>query len=132
PDVARLLSIPNIHSGLAVGDGVVETDRVPISTSVRDLVPGEPVSWCIRPAQIQVDPNGVLPATVVDAVDLPTVREATLQLAPGRTLVVHDPDLPLHAGDECRVTLPTEAVLVWRGAGQKARKEAPVASGVTV
>jgi hypothetical protein len=68
---------------------------------------------------------------VVDAVDLPTVREATVQLAAGVTLVVHDPDQPLQPGDPCDVTLPPDAVLAWPGSGPPLDEldRAPVPSG---
>jgi molybdate transport system permease protein len=115
PQVARLLSIPNILAGRAVGSGAIETDGVLIFSNERDLSPGQPVTWCIRPNQIQISPNGTLAATVIDAVDLPTVCEATVQLAPNLTLVVRDPGKPVKAGDLCHVTLPPEAVYVWPG-----------------
>jgi len=128
--VARLLGIANIHTGRAVGDNAIETDGVTIFTAARGLKSGEPVTWCIRPNQIHVGPSGTHPATVVDAVDLPTVREATLQLAPNVMLVVHDPDQPLHPGDTCDVTLPPDAVLAWPGTGPLAELDRlPVVSG---
>jgi ABC-type sulfate/molybdate transport systems ATPase subunit/ABC-type sulfate transport system permease component len=117
PQVARLLGIPNIHTGRAVESGAIQTDGILIFSNARDLSRGQPVTWCIRPNQIQISPNGTLPATVIDAVDLPTVREATLQLAPNLTLIVHDPDKPLQPGDRCHVTLPPNAIYTWPGAG---------------
>ena len=115
-EVARLLGIPNIHTGRAVGDGAVETDGVLLFTAARGLRRGEPVTWCVRPNQVEIGANGTLSATVTDAVDLPTVREATVQLAPNLALIVHDPTPPLQPGDRCHLSLPPEAVLVWSGA----------------
>jgi molybdate transport system ATP-binding protein/molybdate transport system permease protein len=125
-EVARLLGIPNIHTGRAVGDGAIETDGVLIFTGAPALQRGEPVSWCIRPDQVQVGRNGTVSATVTDAVDLPTVREATVQLGPNLTLVVHDPTSPLQPGDRCYLSLPPESVLVWSGAAAAVEPETAV------
>jgi hypothetical protein len=95
-----------------------------IFTSARGLQRGEPVTWCIRPNQVEIGQNGTLPATVTDAVDLPTVREATVQLAPNLELIVHDPTPPLRPGDGCYLRLPPEAVLVWSGAAAAVEPEA--------
>ena len=132
-EVARLLAIPNIHTGRALGGGDVETDGVVITTAASDLSPGQLVTWCIRPSHVQTAGGGSLAATVVDAVDLPTVREALVQLAPNLTLVVHDADDPLHAGDRCRISLPPEAILVWPQTAALGEAETPpLVHGATV
>jgi molybdate transport system permease protein len=125
-EVARLLSIPNIHTGRAAGNGAIETDGVVVHTAARDLRPGESVTWCIRPNQIEISTNGLLPATVTDAVDLPMVREATVRLAPNLELIVHEPTRPLQPGDRCYLSLPPEAVLVWSGAAAVVEPETAV------
>jgi molybdate transport system permease protein len=129
-EVARLLGIPNINTGRAAGDGAVETDGVLIPTAARGLERGEAVTWCVRPNQIAIEADGALEATVTDAVELPTVREATVQLAPGLTLVVHDPDEPLRPGERCRLTLPRESVLVWAGRADVGEPELSAAGRV--
>src|SRR5579859_386732 len=116
PQVARLLNIPNIHTGRAVGPSAIETEGVLIFTNAHDLSPGQPVTWCIRPNQIQISPNGTLTATVIDAVDLPTAQETTLQLAPNLTLIVHSPGEPPEPEEICHITLPADAIYVWPGA----------------
>jgi molybdate transport system permease protein len=113
PQVARLLGIPNIYSGSAVGDGMIETDGIVVTSDARELVAGRPVTWCIRPDEVRISSNGGLRATVVDAVELPTVHEAILQLAPSLTLVVRAPSGLLHTGGSCTVTLPPGAIHVW-------------------
>jgi len=110
--VAELLGIPNIHDGLALEGGAVETDGVRVPAAAR-LLPGQPVTWSVRPDMIDVAPGGPLDATVLDVVELPTLHEATLQLAPGLTLVVHNPAGPLRPGTRCRVAIAPEAVHVW-------------------
>jgi molybdate transport system permease protein len=123
PQVARLLGIENIHVGRAAGAGAIETDGVVIHSGTNGFHAGEPVTWCIRSNRIEVGPDGALPATVVDAVELPTVHEATLQLAPGLTLVVRDPGRALAAGDRCRVTIPADAVHSWPASTQLDRAD---------
>jgi molybdate transport system permease protein len=125
-EVARLLGIPNIHTGRAGGNGTIETDGVLVYTAVRDLRRGEPVTWCVRPNRIEIGAQGALAATVTDAVDLPTVREATVQLGPNLTLIVHDPTSPLQPGDRCHLSLPPEAVLAWSGAAAAVETETAV------
>jgi molybdate transport system permease protein len=126
PQVARLLGIENMNVGRAAGPGAIETDGVIIRSGTNGLRAGEPVTWCIRPSRIQVGSDGELWATVVDAVELPTVHEATLQLAPGLTLVVRDPGRALAAGDRCRVTIPADAVHSWPvSSGLDGEGEAP-------
>jgi ABC-type Fe3+/spermidine/putrescine transport system ATPase subunit/ABC-type sulfate transport system permease component len=117
PHVARLLGMPNIHEGRAVGAGLIETDgiRVPVADGAA-LVPGRPLTWSVRPDAIRVVPDGPLEATVLDVVDLPTLREATLQLSPAVTLVVRDPDRALAAGTRCSIAIGPEAVRAWTDA----------------
>ncbi len=128
PQVARLLGIENMHVGRAAGPGAIETDGVVVPAGRNGLQAGEPVTWCIRSNRIEVDPGGALAATVVDAVELPTVREATLQLAPGLTLVVRNPGQALAAGDRCRVTIPADAVHSWPTNGLEREGEVAVAA----
>jgi hypothetical protein len=128
PQVARLLGIENMHLGRAAGPGAIETDGVVIEAGRNGLHAGEPVTWCIRSNQVRVGADGELWATVVDAVDLPTVREATLQLAPGLTLVVRDPGRPLTVGDRCRVTIPADSVHAWPANGLEREAEIAVSA----
>src|SRR5262249_22224628 len=94
-------------------DGMIETDGILVASGTHELSGGQPVTWCIRPDEIRISSNGGLPATVVDAVELPTVHEAILQLAPNLTLVVRDASGVLRTGGRCNVMLPPGAVHVW-------------------
>jgi len=112
PHVAELLGIPNIHAGVAVEGGAIETDGVRIAVAGR-IEPGRRLTWSVRPDMIDVIADGPLEATVLDVAELPTLHEATLQLAPALTLVVHDPATRLRPGMRCRIAMAPEAVRTW-------------------
>ena len=127
PLVARLLGLPNIHAGRAAGRGLIETDGIRIPISGPPLDPGRPVTWSVRPDAIRVVPDGPLEATVLDVVELPSLREAVLQLSPALTLVLRDPDHGLEAGTRCSIVIPPEAVRAWaNGAADPAPEESAV------
>jgi molybdate transport system ATP-binding protein/molybdate transport system permease protein len=113
PHVARLLGIPNIHRGRAVAGDAIETEGIRIPAAGAALTPGRLLTWSVRPDRIRVVPDGPLAATVLDVVELPTLHEATLELAPGLTLVLRDPDRTLAPGARCRLAVPPGAVQAW-------------------
>ena len=123
--------MPNINTGRVAGPNAIETDGVLVNTPACNLSPGQHVTWCIRPHQIQITANGSLPATVIDAVELPTVHEATLQLAPNLTLIVRDPSQPLEPGGRCHVSLPPDAIHVWPVASTQPSADQPAAVTAT-
>jgi len=111
--VARLLGIPNIHRGRAADGGLIETDGIRIRTAGPPLPPGRSLTWCIRPDAITLAPEGLHPATVLDVVELPTLHEATVQVTPGLTLVVRNPDRTISPGTRCTLSIPPDSVRVW-------------------
>ena len=112
PTVARLLGMPNINPGRAAGEREIDAYGVRIPVSTRALRPDQPLTWSIRADSIEIADEGV-PGIVIDAVELPTLREATIQLAPELILVVRNPNRPLTAGSACAVVFPPDAVRVW-------------------
>jgi len=112
PHVARLLGIPNIHRGIVVEGGMIETDgvRIPAEPCVG---PGRSLTWSVRPDAIEIDADGPLEATVVDVAELPTLHEATLQLTPTFALIARNPRRSLRTGARCRVAIPRDAILTW-------------------
>jgi molybdate transport system ATP-binding protein/molybdate transport system permease protein len=113
PHVARLLGMPNIHLGVATGAGGVETGGVRIAADVPGLEAGRPVTWSVAADAVEIEPGGPLEATVVDVAELPTLREATLELGDGLSLVVRNPRGRLRTGERCRVSIAPDAVRVW-------------------
>ena len=109
PHVARLLGMPNIHEGTAAEGGAVETAGVRIAAGAPRLAPGSPVTWSVRADAIAIASEGSLGAVVLDVAELPTLHEATLELSPGLTLVVRNPDSRLRPGDRCRIAIPPDA-----------------------
>ena len=127
PHVARLLGMPNIHEGHAVERGLIETDGIRIAISGLAVSPGRAVTWSVRPDAIRIVPDGPLDATVLDVVELPSLREAVLQLSPAVTLVLRDPERDLAAGTHCSILIPPDAVRVWaNGAAEAAPDESAV------
>ena len=112
PHVARLLGIPNIYRGIVVERGVIETDGVRIAADPC-VGPGRAIMWCVRPDAIEIDADGPFEATVVDVADLPTLHEATLQLAPALTLIARNTERSLRVGAHCRIEIPPDAILTW-------------------
>ncbi|MDE3024785.1 MAG: ATP-binding cassette domain-containing protein [Acidobacteriota bacterium] len=112
PHVARLLGIPNIHDGVAVEGGMIETDgvRIPAEPCVG---PGRSLTWSVRPDAIEIDAEGPLEATVVDVAELPTLHEATLRLSPALSLIARNPRRSLRTGARCRIAIPRDAILTW-------------------
>jgi ABC-type sulfate/molybdate transport systems ATPase subunit/ABC-type sulfate transport system permease component len=113
PHVARLLGMPNIHEGTVAEGGAVETGGVRIAAGSSGLTPGSLVTWSVRADAIAIAAEGPLDAVVLDVAELPTLHEATIELSPGLTLVVRNPDSRLRPGDRCRVAIPPDAVRVW-------------------
>jgi len=112
PHVARLLGIPNIHGGVVVEGGMIETGgvRIPAEPCVG---PGRSLTWSVRPDAIEIDAEGPLEATVVDVAELPTLHEATLQLSPTLSLIARNPRRSLATGARCRIAIPRDAILTW-------------------
>ncbi|HST26446.1 MAG TPA: ATP-binding cassette domain-containing protein [Gaiellaceae bacterium] len=113
PQVARLLGIPNIHDGHVLGPNLIESDGVRIAVDAPGLSAGEAVTWCVDATGVEIAGAGPLQATVLDVIELPSVREAVLQLGPTLTLVVREPGRHLRVGDRCGLSLAASSIHVW-------------------
>jgi ABC-type Fe3+/spermidine/putrescine transport system ATPase subunit/ABC-type sulfate transport system permease component len=121
-EVARLLRIDNVLRGIAVGGGVIDvSEDAPGGTVQRCLVQtdteisaGTPVTWCVRPNQIQIDPGGLYPVRVTDLIELGTSVTVSLQLLGGPELQAWLPSRQDHeVGSQCAVSIDPTAISVW-------------------
>jgi ABC-type Fe3+/spermidine/putrescine transport system ATPase subunit len=117
PEVARLLGLDNICSGVAADDGAVLAGSV----SVRVATPlpiGAAVFWSVPPERIRVTRlDGETPghpAIVSDVIDLGTTVRVTVRLNGGPELRSRSRD-PVVAteGEGCLVHLDPDAIIVW-------------------
>jgi molybdate transport system permease protein len=125
PEVARLLRIDNVLQGTAVGGGVIDvSDRIASTEdgtvqgcfmqTGTEISAGTPVTWCVRPNQIQIGPGGRYPARVTDLIELGTSVTATLQLQGGPELQAWMATREDHEiGSRCAVSIEPTAISVW-------------------
>jgi ABC-type sugar transport system ATPase subunit len=72
------------------------------------------VIWCIRPERISVCPGGEYSATLLDCIDLGSVRELTISLDGTLELTVRTSDTPqLRNGEAVSVDLAPEDITIW-------------------
>jgi len=112
PEIARLLGIPNVHTGRALAPGLIETASVVLAVSRSALHPGQRVTWCVRPEDVRIDADGAVPGVVQDVVELGGSREALVSLTAGIDLRLRT-TTSVSPGDPLRLTIPPEAVVVW-------------------
>lgn len=117
PEVARLLGVRNVATGRLLADGRVAIGNVAIA-GARVVGPrppvGAPALWSVAPEAVRLGAGGI-PGTVVDAADLGTAVEVTVEVAGGVRLVARERDVALPSvGGRCGVELPPGAVRVWR------------------
>jgi len=112
PEIARLLGIPNVHAGRVVVPGLIETPPLRLTVAEGAARPGERVTWCVRPEDIQITADGTSAAVVQDVVDLGGTREALVTLAGGVELRLRT-TAALVPGAGVRLTIAPEAVVVW-------------------
>ncbi len=90
------------------------SDGVEIRASTGELADETQVVWCVRSERVSLAPDGRYPATLIDDVDLGTVRELTLALDGGLTLTLRYGDSErLEIGQSLRLDLPPEDIAVW-------------------
>ena len=58
PEVARLLGVPNVHAGRVIAPGLIETASVRLAVASGAVRPGAPVTWCVRPEDVQITADG--------------------------------------------------------------------------
>ena len=117
-DVARLLGIPNVRTGVA-GQRSLRAGSVELPVRFPDdVIPGTDVLWSIPPEDVVVVPGSDVrsahPATVVDAVELGRLVEVTATLDSGPTLRSRrtiDPGVVV--GDRCALVLDPDLISVW-------------------
>ncbi len=121
-EVARLLRIDNVLQGMAVGGGFIDvsdkaqggTVQTCLMQTDTEISAGTPVTWCVRPNQIQIGQHGRYPARVTDLIELGTSVTATLQLQGGPELQAWMPSPEDHEiGSRCAVSIEPTAISVW-------------------
>jgi ABC-type sulfate/molybdate transport systems ATPase subunit/ABC-type sulfate transport system permease component len=114
PEVARLLGIPNLHRGLVVSEGTMDTEGVLLDVDTTDLVPGTPVLWSIRPEHARLIPDGGISGTIAELADIGTATELIIAVAPNFELELRTPDhIDIEIGSICQIELPRHAITLW-------------------
>jgi len=112
-EVARLLGIANVHTGSALGPGLIAAGGLRLPVAGGQLQPGQDVVWCIRPEDVVLGPGGAWAGLVEDALETGGGAEAVVRLGEGLRLTVRLRDEPPRVGEPCRVDLPPDALCVW-------------------
>jgi ABC-type Fe3+/spermidine/putrescine transport system ATPase subunit len=133
--VARLLDVPNVHSGRAASPGAViaggglHLDAKWISSPVA-VAPGTGVLWNVEPEAVIPRPGAAVRARVMDVVDHGRFVEATLQLPGGVTLASRHPDAAgLAVGALTGVELPPARTWILPDSGETAAGRAGDGTG---
>jgi ABC-type Fe3+/spermidine/putrescine transport system ATPase subunit len=114
PRIASLLGIVNAQHGRIAAPGWVTSNGVGIHARTGELAEGREVIWCIRPERISVCPDGEYSATLLDCIDLGSVRELTISLDGTLELTVRTSESPqLRAGESVSVDLAAEDISIW-------------------
>jgi ABC-type Fe3+/spermidine/putrescine transport system ATPase subunit/ABC-type sulfate transport system permease component len=125
-EVARLLGISNLFSGVIAAPGVIDVSGATVEMDDAGLEVGSAVSWSIRPERIHVvaEPSAapsertLLGATLVgvitDVVDVGTATDLFVEVNTELELMVRTSDIvSFGAGERCAVVLPYDAISVW-------------------
>lgn len=113
PTAASLLGIRNLGPGVIEEPGVLRAGGLRVTLAQAGPAPGTPVTWCVPPEEVGLTGDGH-PATVLDVVRLGPAVELVVELAGGGELtVITPPGATPAVGEQCRVSLPPEAVTVW-------------------
>ena len=112
PAVARLVGIPDVAAGVSTERGMNAGDctfDVPTGSA-----PGTSVTWCVRPQDVVLHPDGAHEALVYDAADLGSHIAATLDLGGGVRLAASARDLAqVPLGSRCRFDVDVSRIVVW-------------------
>jgi molybdate transport system permease protein len=125
PQVARLLGIQNLATGVVTGPDEITAGTLRIAAGTGGLAEGREILWCIRPDRITVGGHGGYGAVVLDVADIGTYTSITVRLDGGpelriRTAGAAGPE----RGDSCRVDLDPEFIALWP-AGDEFRARQP-------
>ena len=115
PTVARLVGIPDVTSGTSTSAGTLQAGdcEFPVATG---LPVGAAVTWCLRPQDVVLHPDGAHRATVEDAADLGSHVAVTLRLGAEVRLVAAARDLSeVPVGGTCRFDVDPGRIVVWPG-----------------
>jgi ABC-type sulfate/molybdate transport systems ATPase subunit/ABC-type sulfate transport system permease component len=111
---AALLGIRNIAAGVVESAGVLRAGDLLVEVTGSVGPPGTPVTWCVRPEDVDLTADSGHPGVVLDAVHLGPVVEVVVELAGGGELTATTATGSAPSvGQPCRVSLPPEAVTVW-------------------
>jgi len=125
PQVARLLGIQNLATGVVTGPDEITAGTLRIAAGTGDLAEGREVLWCIRPDRITVGGQGGYGAVVLDVADIGTYTSITVRLDGGPELRIRTADAAgLERGDSCRLDLDPEFIALWP-AGDEFRARQP-------
>jgi len=114
PQVARLLGIRNMGSGHVTGPRTIHSHGLEVQVMPHQLPLNTPVSWCLRPEHIRLQPDGPYVGVAIDIVDLGALYEVVMRLGDTLEVTVRTNQLDcLDIGSSCRLALPTEAISLW-------------------
>ncbi len=116
--VAQLLGLRNVASGVIATDGASLLCGSISLTVTERLPPGRPVLWSVPPHLVTVDRPGTDPfahrGVVTDVIDLGTSVELIVELETGLELISRGTDpVVTRAGEACSVQLDPAAISVW-------------------
>jgi ABC-type sulfate/molybdate transport systems ATPase subunit/ABC-type sulfate transport system permease component len=118
PQVAALLGIVNTHAGVIVAANRLVSGASEIYVPTGELPEGTEIVWCVRPEQISLRADGRYAATLLDDIDLGSMRELTICLDQTLELTMRTNQAPpMTTGDPVRVDLAPEHITVWPVSG---------------
>ncbi len=114
PRVARLLGIPNVHAGRVAAPGVIETESVRLFAGemAGRMRPGQAVTWCVRPEDVRIVPDGPLDGVVQDVMELGGTREASVIVGERMELRLRT-SAKVTVGAHYRLAVSPDALTVW-------------------
>jgi ABC-type sulfate/molybdate transport systems ATPase subunit/ABC-type sulfate transport system permease component len=118
--VARLLGIPNTHTGTVLAPGCILTAGVELDAPTDALAPGSAVGWAVRPEDIAIDPDGRYGATVLDAVTLGAGNEITVAIDALELTVRTGRRSTIPRDPTCRIDIPAQAITLWQARDARA------------
>jgi ABC-type Fe3+/spermidine/putrescine transport system ATPase subunit/ABC-type sulfate transport system permease component len=114
PQIAALLGIANTHRGITLAPDRILSEGVRIAVPMNGLAEGTPVVWSVRSERVRLAPDGRYTATLIDDIDLGTVRELTLALGGTLQLTLRSSESRLlQIGQTLRLELAPEDISVW-------------------